>query len=148
MCGETRISIMALVTLPEAFCGPRRATKEASPHKAAMLLHGKTMHAAGKLHGWSSARAAHLRMGEARARELDIRHANLVAKAIGELSQTSAQLSHTDAYITTIAKPRHASWLQSVMLNRWKHGVVFRWHVLVVASSNSVVRKLMPSAHH
>ena len=68
-CGKTRIFNMVLVPLLEAFYGPQGAMKEASSNKAARLLHGKTMHAANKLHGGSSLRTVHLRLKEERAKQ-------------------------------------------------------------------------------
>ena len=88
----------------EAFYGPQGVMAEASSHKAARLLRGKTMHGANNLHGCSSARAVHLRRGEARAKGLDIMCCKLGAKVIDELSRINAQLSRADAYNPTIAK--------------------------------------------
>ncbi len=46
----------------------------------------------------------HLRLKEARAKELESIYGKLGAKVIDELSQINAQLFHADAYITTVAR--------------------------------------------
>ena len=89
-CGKTRIFNMVLVPLLEAFYGPQGVMKEASSNKAARLLHGKTMHAANKLHGCSSLRTVHLRLKEQRGKELESIYSKLGAKVIDELSQINA----------------------------------------------------------
>ena len=80
-CGKTRIFNMVLVPLLEAFYGPQGVMKEASSNKAARLLHGKTMHAANKLHGGSSLRTVHLRVKEELVRKLQ----NLYSRSAGAL---------------------------------------------------------------
>ena len=70
-CGKTRIINKVLVPLLEAFYGSQGVLEEASSHKAARLLHGKTIHAANKFNGGSSLRTLHLRLNERRAKVLE-----------------------------------------------------------------------------